>query len=62
MTIFQYIAHLRCQQAAKLLAETEMPVSEVSAYVGYIDTNYFTKVFKQQFGMAPSVFRANKTI
>lgn len=61
MTIFQYTAHLRCQTAAELLTETEIPVSEISAYVGYIDTNYFAKVFKQQFGAAPTVFRTKKT-
>lgn len=57
-TITQYIAELRCRQAAEMLRETTLPVQEISSYVGYADNNYFVKVFKKVTGMTPSEYRA----
>lgn len=59
-TIFQYIAQLRCQHAAELLRSTDRPIQEISSYVGYEDNNYFVKVFRKQYGMTPSAYRAGK--
>ena len=61
MTITQFISQLRCTQAAELLAENRLSIQEISAYVGYIDNNYFVKVFKKQYGMTPSEYRIGKT-
>lgn len=60
MTIFQYIAHLRCTQAAEMLKGNDISIQEISSYVGYPDNNYFVKVFKANFGMTPSEYRAEK--
>ncbi len=57
-TITQYIANLRCRQAAEMLRETNLPVQEISSYVGYTDNNYFVKVFKKVIGNTPSEYRA----
>lgn len=57
-TITQYIANLRCRQAAEMLRETNLPVQEISSYVGYTDNNYFVKVFKKVMGNTPSEYRA----
>ena len=57
-TITQYIVHLRCRQAAEMLRETNLPVQEISSYVGYTDNNYFVKVFKKVIGNTPSEYRA----
>lgn len=32
-------------------------IADISFYVGYPDNNYFTKVFKKQFGVTPTVSR-----
>ena len=61
VTITQFISQLRCTQAAELLAENRLSIQEISAYVGYIDNNYFVKVFKKQYGMTPSEYRIGKT-
>lgn len=58
MTIFQYIAHLRCKKAAELLRESTASVQEISSFVGYEDSNYFVKVFKKQYQKTPSEYRA----
>ncbi len=54
------IRQLRCGQAARLLRETDTPIAEISAYVGYPDSNYFIKVFKKTLGMTPSEYRKTR--
>lgn len=57
MTISQFVAQLRCSEAARLLKTTSSSISQISSYVGYLDNNYFVKVFKNQYGMTPSEYR-----
>lgn len=52
-----YIAAMRCQKAAELLRATSLPIQEISAYVGYLDNNYFVKVFKARYGVTPTGYR-----
>ena len=61
MSISQYVAALRCEEAASMLRDSDTPISEISAYVGYLDNNYFVKVFKKQYGVTPSDYRAGNT-
>ncbi len=60
MTVSAHIRKLRCEQAARLLAQTQTPISEISAYVGYPDNNYFVKAFRAQYGMTPSAYRSQQ--
>ena len=57
--ISQYIEHLRCEKAAEMLRSGRTAIQEISSYVGYEDNNYFVKVFKKQFGMTPTEYRAS---
>ncbi len=57
MTVFSYLAHLRCVRAADLLLSTDFSIQEISGFVGYLDNNYFVKVFKKEFGITPSDYR-----
>ena len=45
---------------AELLLENRYTVAEVSYKVGINDPFYFSKCFKQQFGVAPSVYLRGK--
>ena len=56
-TMTEYIALMRCKKAAGLLKKTDLPVQEISSYVGYSDNNYFVKVFKKNYDMTPTEFR-----
>lgn len=58
ITITQYITNLRCEYAAQMLQSSDIPIQDISCFVGYLDNNYFVKVFKKQYGMTPSQFRA----
>ena len=48
-----YIQNERLRIAAKLLLEGEYTVSEISEKVGFSDSTYFYKCFKNKFGIAP---------
>lgn len=61
LAVTAYIAKKRCEQAAELLITTELPVQDISAYVGYLDNNYFVKVFRSQYHMTPSQYRTEFT-
>ncbi len=58
MTVKEYLAKLRCSIAAQLLADSDTSIQEIAAYVGYLDNNYFSKVFKDNLGMTPQSYRA----
>lgn len=58
LTLSQYIAQKRCEKAAELLQGTSLPIQDISAHVGYLDNNYFTKVFKDLYHMTPTNYRS----
>lgn len=53
----EYLRIMRMKKAAELLLRPGANVSEVAYAVGLNDPFYFSKCFKQQFGVSPSVFR-----
>ena len=54
-----YLRIMRMKKAAELLLQPEVNVSEVAYSVGLSDPLYFSKCFKQQFGVSPSVYKKN---
>ncbi|SEM57056.1 AraC-type DNA-binding protein [Butyrivibrio sp. ob235] len=61
-TMTEYIALMRCKKAAGLLKKTDLPVQEISNYVGYSDNNYFVKVFKKIYDLTPSEYRKTRIV
>ena len=57
MSCMSYLEQLRIILAKRELQFGAHTISEISVGVGYKDTNYFTKVFKQHTGMTPSEFQ-----
>lgn len=53
----QYLAALRMEKAKKLI-RTGLPFKQVATSVGLKDVYYFTKLFKKQFDLTPSEYRA----
>lgn len=51
-----YIRVIRLRKAAELLREGDKNVSEVAFAVGFDNPYYFSKRFKEQFGVPPSKF------
>lgn len=54
----EYIRVIRLRKAAELLKEGEKNVSVVAYAVGFDNPYYFSKCFKEQFGMPPSQYRS----
>lgn len=53
----QYLMGLRIERARQLLAETQMPVIDVGAAVGYDDPSYFARLFRRATGLSPAGYR-----
>ena len=52
-----YLQKLRIQQAMLLLADPDLSVTEIAHSVGYNDSSYFARVFKQEVGEPPKAYR-----
>jgi len=52
-----YLTGLRMQKARRLLAQTELPVTEICFSVGYRSLGSFSARFKELSGQSPSEFR-----
>lgn len=59
--IMEYVTGKRMAIAAELLKTGNMSVADIALRVGYPDSQYFSKVFKQNFNMTPRAFRNNLT-
>ena len=53
----QYLTSVRMDRAVELLRTTDDRTYLVAQKVGYDDANYFSYVFKKQFGISPTQFR-----
>ncbi|MDQ8738001.1 helix-turn-helix domain-containing protein [Paenibacillus sp. LHD-38] len=53
----EYLSRQRIQYACKLLAETDMTVSQIGEKCGFNDYFYFTRIFKRLNGMTPTQYR-----
>lgn len=47
----------RLNKAVELMCETDLPISDVIAAVGYENGSYFHRVFKERYHMTPRAFR-----
>lgn len=55
-TPIEFIRILRLKRAAQLLGKSQLTVSEVAYQVGFNNPKYFSRYFKEEFGMLPSVY------
>lgn len=53
----QYIKDYRLNCARKLLMDSENTICAIGESVGYTDSFHFSRIFKKNFGMAPSIYR-----
>lgn len=52
----EFIRDIRLKRAARLLAETNLSVVEIAEKVGFSTPSYFTKCFKEMFGVLPTQY------
>lgn len=56
-TIVQYVGRKRMEYAAQLLTTKDYSVAAISNMLNLTSVSYFTKKFKEQFGVTPSQFQ-----
>ena len=59
-SINEFIRSVRLKRAAQLLKQGSLNVSEVMYEVGFSHHSYFTRVFKETFGMTPKEYSKDK--
>ncbi|NGZ77025.1 response regulator transcription factor [Saccharibacillus alkalitolerans] len=52
-----YIIRMRMERAAHLLKHSSKKIYEITSELGYQNPQYFSKMFKKQYGMTPNEFR-----
>ena len=57
ISLWNYINQYRLYVAHRLLLETGIPLTEISAKVGYSSASYFNKAYKKLYGYAPGAIR-----
>ena len=55
----QFIRSVRLQKAMALLQNSGLNVSEIAYEVGFTSPQYFSRMFKEEFGFPPSELRAD---
>ncbi len=53
----EYLLNKRLEQSKKLLATTDISISQVSSIVGFSNSSYFSQYFKKNVGVSPSNYR-----
>lgn len=56
-TIRQYLTDVRVEQAKRLLLKSACKVADVAGQVGYRDTDYFVRIFRESTGVTPNEYR-----
>lgn len=59
MSFISYLTKVRMEHAAELLVHTDDKSYLIAEKVGYTEANYFSSVFKKQYGMSPKKYRAS---
>ena len=56
-SIRDYMKSYRLNEAKRLLGQTDLPVAEVAAMVGYQNPGHFTAAFKEKYGVLPGEYK-----
>ena len=56
MAAKEFVKDIRLKRAAQLITQDKLNISEIAYEVGFNDTSYFRKCFKEKFGMSASKY------
>ena len=57
----RWVLKKKLDQAAALLANSDLPITEITMECGFENQTHFSRVFRKQYGAAPSQWRRNLT-
>lgn len=60
MTPFTWLMEYRVRMAAKMMRETNRPITTIAYDTGFCSTSYFGKIFKKIIGQTPSQYRTDQ--
>lgn len=58
-TVVEFINYIRLKNAEERLAKPEKSITETAFECGFSSVQYFNKIFKEQYGCSPGVYRKN---
>ncbi|WP_251551474.1 response regulator transcription factor [Neobacillus muris] len=61
-TVLDYVTTVRLEKAKELLTNSDLKIAEIAISVGYHDTKYFRRLFKQWLGQTPSQYRDQHSV
>ncbi len=53
----EYLANIRIKEAKRLIAKTDMSISDIAEAVGYKSSTHFGRTFKSMIGMPPTTYK-----
>lgn len=56
----QYVSNIKNEKAKEMILNTSMKINDIARNVGYPDTSYFYRKFKQCYGVSPASLRNMK--
>ena len=60
-TVSLYRNRKRVAEAKKLLSYSNLSLTDIAIMVGFNNSQYFSKVFKEVAGISPKVYRKSKS-
>jgi AraC-like DNA-binding protein len=56
-TVTEYIRHVRLETSRELIRTTDLNISQVVYTIGFTSRSYFSKIFKEKYGVTPYEFK-----
>ena len=57
ITFINFISDKRLEKARDLLEHSDLSIKEITSEIGYNDQNYFSRIFKNKYGLSPKEYR-----
>jgi AraC-like DNA-binding protein len=57
VTPIEFLIRLRMARACEMMQDTALSISEIAYAVGFSDSNYFSRRFREVYGLPPSRYR-----
>ena len=58
----EFLKEIRMKRAAQLIETDEYSMAQIAYMVGLNDSHYFSKCFKQQYGITPTEYKESRKL
>ncbi|APG60551.1 helix-turn-helix domain-containing protein [Christiangramia salexigens] len=60
LTVNKYMQHIKLEAAKEMLQESDKNISEIVTAIGLNNRSYFSKIFKEKYGVSPKYFSKSR--